>query len=260
MEFTTHDEYILTQSGAVVLRKVSEALCSNFETLIKSQLFTSGAFVPQILPKTDILFLNNDVLLVSQRLPELRFRTSFSLDPSGTIIQASYLKDQNSIAMDIAWRPPEDMLLFFIGAGTQKQRDDEWSFYLVAICKQDLEDKVEAAKQGVWLLPIPNQYDTGALCFNAHFCNDISKPCDWMETYNKALIKLSESPWASDPLFPEWKKVNSPKLFRWCNDDARAQLMGTPSDPHWTKYCVQVSVESLNLFFNHWGANYGFKI
>jgi hypothetical protein len=158
------------------------------------------------------------------------------------------------------------MHLFVVGDGNLVAGGADWAFYIVAICAQRGAAARDDSKRGLWLLPLPNQYEDGKMCFNENVYNPRTAEfpvsgCAWPQAVAKAVELLQVRKWAADVLFNDWKKRICGKLFRWQNAEGFPQITELPGDvKHWTKCCQNVSASTLNLFFQQWSTCYGITI
>lgn len=253
-------EYVITESGMVLERQMSERAIGSLIDQLQVDALKEGVLVPQVLPRVDIMFLANKQILVAQRLTEIPMNTTFELDSSHKIVWAGFREDMEaSVGMKLAWKCPADMHLMLLGSGPlYEYSQTAWNFYILAACEQGKKD--DPTKRATWLLPLPNQYEDGHMCFNVNLVNPREKIAGWQDTFNAALELLSTAKWAADALFPEWKTVPAKKLFRWENKPGFAQLDSPADIAHWTKCCRSVSLPLATNFFKQWSTAYAIKL
>lgn len=259
MSTKTNYEYIMTAGGMLLQRTITETVAGNFLQQIQSTALTNGILVPQVLPRLDLMFLANNYIFAAQRLPELPFNTDFELDSTKKVVWASFKAGAESVSMTVMWKTPPDMHLFLMGHGPLYEYDQKtWEFYVIAICEQPKKENL--THRGVWLLPLPNQYEDGRMCFNVNLYNPKDKIAGWQDTFIRALELLSTARWIADPLFHEWKHVSAKKLFRWENKIGYKQLEPSGDITHWTKCCRQVSKPIITSFITQWSQAYAVNL
>jgi hypothetical protein len=253
-------ELVVLDTGMMVERTTTERICGNIMEKLQADALASGVLVPQVLPRTDIMFLKDKQVMVAQRLTELPMNTAFSLDSSKKVVWANFHeRDDEVVQMKVDWKCPTDMHLMLLASGPlYEYQQNAWSFFVVAVCEQGKEE--EPSHRGVWMLPLPNQYEDGRMCFNVNLVNPREKIAGWQDVFSQALTLLSTAKWAADPLFTEWKITPAKKLFRWKNETGYEQLESPSDISHWTKCCRQISVSSLTSFFTQWSLAYDIKL
>jgi len=252
-------EYIITATGMMMQRQITETVAGNFIPQLQAQALAQGILVPQVLPRLDLMFLPNNRILAAQRLTELPFNTDFVLDSTKKVVWAEFKSHAETVSMMVMWKTPADMHLFLMGHGPLYEYDQaEWQFYVVAVCEQS--KKEDAAHKGVWILPLPNQYEDGRMCFNVQLYNPKNKIAGWQDTFTRALELLSTARWVADPLFHDWKHISAKKLFRWENKAGFKQLELPNDITHWTKCCRLVASTQTSNFFTQWSQAYAIKL
>jgi hypothetical protein len=108
--------------------------------------------------------------------------------------------------MNMEWRPPEGLRLFFIGvwANNRDMISAIPTCYLVA----------RDSDRRTYLLPLPNLYEDGKICLgNFDSTTEMLRPTVF-ETFNRAIEIFDQSKWNTD-LLEERRIVNSKRLFRF---------------------------------------------
>jgi hypothetical protein len=161
-----------------------------------------------------IVAISEEVVSIAKAITEIRLNTFFrpETDADGKVALVPVWRPEQAAALDVTWKPPGSMQLFFVAAqfngASQKNK-----FYIISRYTNRL----------TYLLPLPNLYDDGRICLpdgpEEEYAGPLSSALDM------ALKSFQTSQWNID--LHRAQDHADRKMFRFDPDGKQLPIQGS---------------------------------
>ncbi len=164
-----------------------------------------------------IVAISEEVVSLAKAITEIRLNTFFrpETDADGKVALVPVWRPEQAAALDVIWKPPGSMQLFFVAAQFNGASQEN-KFYIIARYTNRL----------TYLLPLPNLYDDGQICLPNGPEEEHTGPLS--SVLDMALKSFQTSQWNMDLHHPQDHADR--KMFRFDPDGKQLPIQGSWPD------------------------------